>query len=149
MTTMEIPVAAEHVTTVVRPASIGDAIELRTLGAGARRGTTLVVVTAGEVVGALDVVDLPNPTEAAIVAVFVDRKHRHRGLARMLLRGASANIVARGRSWAVACVPAGDVRAHRLLTSGGWRADPAAPCQAGAEAPTVFRRRVLTNAFSL
>ena len=149
MTTMDIRVVTEHVATVVRPASIGDAIELRSLGAGERRGTTLVVVDAGAVAGAIDVVDLPNPQEAAIVGLFVEPEHRHRGLARMLLRGASANIVARGRSWAVASVPVGDERVHRLLISGGWRADPAAPSPAGAEAPTVMRRRVLTTAFSL
>ncbi|GAC1387852.1 MAG: hypothetical protein NVSMB48_27330 [Marmoricola sp.] len=144
MTTMESRIAAEHITTVVRPASVGDALDLRTIGAGERTGTTLVVVADGAVVGALDVIDLANPEEAAVSGLFVRAEHRHHGLARMLLRGASANIVARGRSWAVAWVPADDVPVHRLLSSCGWRRD----LRAAGEGTAVYRRRVLTNAFA-
>lgn len=176
MTLMEGPVRARRESaTVVRPATVGDMIALRTLGAGDRHGTTLVVVSRGWVVGAIDVAALPESDAALVSGLFVRGPHRGRGLARMLVRGACANIVAQGCSWAVAFLAGEDERAHHLFESCGWRPDPrpaspslatpspatpspasprpvgvrSSPAVAGCGTVAVYRRRVLTRAFAV
>ena len=131
---------------VVRPAGVED---LRLLEADRDRddaGETLVAVRDGAVLGRVSIFPVPGVRDtAAVSGLFVRPGHRGQGLARMLVRGACANIVARGCDWAIATVAAHDEPVRRLLSSCGWRPDPGGATGGG---PLVYRRQVLTHAFT-
>ena len=128
---------------VVRPARAEDRRLLES-GPGSDAGETLVAVRGGAVLGRVNITAIPGSRDTAVVSgLFVRPGHRGQGVARMLVRGACANIVARGCDWAIATVAPEDDPVRRLLSSCGWRPDPAT-----GESPLVYRRQVLTHAFT-
>lgn len=129
---------------VVRPAGVEDRLALGL--AEGDPGDTLVAVRDGVVLGHIGITGVPGVRDTAVVAgLFVRPGHRGQGLARMLVRGACANIVARGCTWAIATVAPEDEPVRRLLSSCGWRPDAGAGSEGG---PLVYRREVLTHAFT-
>lgn len=137
---------ARHSAVVVRPARAED---LLALGLAQERDLrrTLVAVRDGEIVGGVVVAGVAGASDtAAVSGLFVRPAHRGQGLARILVRGACANIVARGCRWAIATVARDDEPVRRILSTCGWRPDSADVSEAE---PIVYRRQVRTRAFLL
>lgn len=129
---------------VVRPARPED-LGLLDPSPGPDAGETLVAVRDGAVLGRVGITAVPGVRDTAVVSgLFVRPGHRGQGVARMLVRGACANIVARGCDWAIATVAPDEEPVRRLLSSCGWRPDPGGGSGKG---PLVYRRQVLTHAF--
>ena len=130
----------------MRPATINDRSRLYALGSGSMVADSLllVVVKQGEVVGGIGVSSTPDPWTAEVSGLFVTPGCRRQGLGRLLLRGACANIVARGCRLAIVSVDAGDGVLCRLFESAGWRTEGKAD-PGGAARPCVYRHRVLSS----
>lgn len=130
---------------VVRPAG-GEDLRLLDPDLGRDVSEMLVAVRDGAVLGRVGISAVGGLGDTAVVSgLFVAPGHRRQGLARMLVRGACANIVARGCKWAVATVAAEDEPVRRLLSSCGWRPEPGG---SHGRSPLVYRREVLTHAFT-